>query len=322
MNWTIWRLHRSQVLFAFSALAAMAVLLLLTGTHIASVYEHALSTCAATHTCSSVDGQMVQNYRWLWTLAIPTALVPALFGLFWGAPLVAREVEEGTHKLIWTQTVPRRRWLAHNLGWVLLAAAVWGAAMTALLTWWLGTEDTILLNRFQPAHFEIQGIVPIAYSVFGVSLGIAAGAWLRRVLPAAAVTLGGYALARFVIQQFVRPHYLAPITQAVPLVGPGQQIAGRGALSGSSWVLSFGNLVNAAGHPIRFLTPSVIPAACRGQFAGSLFGCLGRHGWRNVMTYQPAGRFWTFQGIEAGIFLVLAAIVAALASWRVLTADA
>jgi hypothetical protein len=204
----------------------------------------------------------------------------------------------------------------------LLAAAVWGGAMSALLTWWLGTENTILLNRFQPGHFEIQGMVPIAYSVFGVSLGIVAGAWLRRVQPAAAVTLGGFAAAWFAIQQFVRPHYLAPVTSTLPLVGTGQQIAGRGALSVASWILSLGNLTNAAGHPIRSLTPSVIPAACRGQFAGSLFGCLGQHGWRNVMTYQPASRFWTFQWIEAAIFFVLAGILVALATWRVLTADA
>jgi hypothetical protein len=321
MNFTMWRLHRNQVIFASGALAAMAVLLLLTGTHIASVYHQALSRCAATHTCLSVDGRMVQNYRWLWTLALVTMSVPALFGIFWGAPLIAKEVEEGTHKLIWTQTVPRRRWLAYNLGWVLLAAAVWGAAMSALISWWLGTENSILLNRFEPGHFEIQGIVPIAYSLFGVSLGIAAGAWLRRVLPAAAVTLGGYAALRFVIQQFVRPHYLAPVTSALPLVATGQQIAGRGALSGAVWVLSFGNLTNAAGDPVTSLTPSVIPAACRREFA-RVIGCLGQHGWHNVLTYEPAGRFWMFQWIEAAIFVALAGIVVALGSWRVLTADA
>jgi hypothetical protein len=120
MNFTIWRLHRNQAMFASGALAAMAVLLLLTGTHISSVYHEGLSTCAATDTCSNVDGHMVQSYRWLWTLAIVTLSVPALFGVFWGVPLVAREVEESTHKLFWMQTVPRRRWLAYNLGWIFL----------------------------------------------------------------------------------------------------------------------------------------------------------------------------------------------------------
>ena len=29
-------------------------------------------------------------------------------------------------------------------------------------------------------------------------------------------------------------------------------------------------------------------------------------GWRRLVTFQPADRFWTFQGIEAAIFLALA----------------
>ena len=30
-------------------------------------------------------------------------------------------------------------------------------------------------------------------------------------------------------------------------------------------------------------------------------------GWRRAVSFQPADRFWTFQAIEAGIFLALAA---------------
>ena len=31
------------------------------------------------------------------------------------------------------------------------------------------------------------------------------------------------------------------------------------------------------------------------------------HGWRGFITYQPASRYWPFQGIETGIYLLLAA---------------
>lgn len=41
-----------------------------------------------------------------------------------------------------------------------------------------------------------------------------------------------------------------------------------------------------------------------------------------VLTYQPAGRFWTFQGIEAAIFVALAIVVVAIAYRVVSTRDA
>jgi hypothetical protein len=36
------------------------------------------------------------------------------------------------------------------------------------------------------------------------------------------------------------------------------------------------------------------------------------HGWRGFATYQPASRYWPFQGIETGIYLLLAAALIAV----------
>jgi hypothetical protein len=33
---------------------------------------------------------------------------------------------------------------------------------------------------------------------------------------------------------------------------------------------------------------------------------LASLGWKRLVTFQPADRFWTFQGIEAAIFVALA----------------
>jgi hypothetical protein len=56
-------------------------------------------------------------------LVAATMGIPLLFGVFWGAPLLAREFEDGTHNLAWTQGVTRRRWLSRNLMWALAAAS-------------------------------------------------------------------------------------------------------------------------------------------------------------------------------------------------------
>ena len=54
-----------------------------------------------------------------------------------------------------------------------------------------------------------------------------------------------------------------------------------------------------------------IPAVCDKaiQHPGSVAPCMTAHGYREYLTYQPASRFWAFQGIETGIFMVLAAVL-------------
>ena len=44
-----------------------------------------------------------------------------------------------------------------------------------------------------------------------------------------------------------------------------------------------------------------------------VYSCLQAHGWRGFITYQPASRWWAFQGIETGIYVPLAAALIAVA---------
>ncbi len=50
--------------------------------------------------------------------------------------------------------------------------------------------------------------------------------------------------------------------------------------------------------------------------------CLISHGFYQVISYQPAGRFWIFQGIESAIFIALALIMVVLAYRKVVSRDA
>lgn len=226
--------------------------------------------------------------------------------MFWGAPLVASEIETGTHQLAWTQTVTRRRWLAAKAGWILLAAAVWGAAMSALVTWWSGPVNAVNESRFNLGHFDTQGFVPIGYAVFAVALGIAAGAVLRRVLPALAVTLGVFTAVRFAVDYGLRQHYLSPLTRTFPL-------GGQSVASGSFWTIGT-RVLTPLGHTSDGINLSSLPAACRALIGRDpLTQCLGAHGWRIASTYQPASRFWAFQGIETAVYLGLAAALLVLA---------
>jgi hypothetical protein len=140
----------------------------------------------------------------------------------------------------------------------------------------------------------------------------------KRVVPSIAATLGGFVLVRAAVGIYIRPHYMPPLTKTGLLKGSGGNPAG-------SWVLSQG-LVSPHGQAIAHgLNPNNLPAACQAGASldkGSIVNCLTSHGFLNSITYQPASRFWAFQGIESAIFVVLSAGLIAILYWRVLGHDA
>jgi hypothetical protein len=115
-------------------------------------------------------------------LATGLALVPALIGAFWGAPLIARELETGTHRLAWNQSVTPRRWLAVKLTVLGLAGAAVAGTLSALSTWAAGPVDQVAGDRFNAILFGARGVVPIGYAVFGFVLGAVTGLLVRRTL--------------------------------------------------------------------------------------------------------------------------------------------
>jgi hypothetical protein len=212
VTWLVWRQYRAQGAVALALLAAFAAVLVVTGLRIAAQWHSAVTACTA-HAAGasgcldvSLGGARAQDLIGL------TMIVPAVVGFFWGAPLVAQELETGTVNFAWTQSVTRTRWLTVKAGWLLLAAALWGGALGTLVTWWSGPRNALYQNQFQPGNFDIQGIVTIGYAVFATALGIAAGALLRRTLVGIAVTIGGFTGVRLLITEVVRPHYMAAVT--------------------------------------------------------------------------------------------------------------
>jgi hypothetical protein len=315
MNQLIWRLHRNQVYFSIAAFVVLAVLLVITGITMANDYHVFLRTCGATQSCADGQGQLFSGDGAIIDIVNLTVAVPLLLGLFWGAPLISKEFEDGTHNLVWTQGVARRHWLRSNVIWVLLAAALWGASIAALASWWRSPENA-LGSRFDA--FDIQGIVPVAYALFAVALGLAVGSLFRRVLPAIATTLGVFVALRVAIGVYVRPHFMRPLTKIYPLAGP------RSNPPAGAWSISQG-IASPRGHLLKGITPGTIPSTCQPGASGDKSGivsCLASHGFRQLITFQPGSRFWAFQGLEASIFVIAAAALVGLAFWRVLTKDA
>jgi len=312
MTWVTWQQYRYQVAFAAALLAVLAVVLLITGLHAAAVWDSALTHCASDHSCALAGSSLSLGSPIIATLVLATAAVPALPGLLWGAPTVATELETGTNQFAWTQSITRRRWLAVRAGWLLLATAVLAGAVSAVVTWWSGPYNALNADAFQVNHFDVTGVVPVGYAIFAMALGICAGTLLRRTLPALGIALAGFVGVRLVIALWLRLHYMTPVTVYYKLTAP--------FTPPGSYLLVTNGFVGPDGKPaaLDYNVPNyngvALPSACVHATQNSpnpqaVLPCLAAHGYRASVTFQPASRFWAFQGIETGIFVVLAAVL-------------
>lgn len=344
MNWFVLRQHRKQFTIFAVLLALFGILLIPTGIHYWNTYQHALVTCKQYATPTNPQGTcgtlefgtlFPSNIDGLIKISVilGTFGLPILAGLFIGAPLIGREYEEGTNKLVWTQGVSRRKWLTTKLAWALGFALLYGILLSLLTTWWSRTPNTMMQNRFFQGHFETQGLMPAAYSVFFTALGVLTGAWFRKTLVAFAVTFGIFVLCMVSFMQWVRPHYMTPVT-VTAAVGPGaleQKLPGN-----AIWRLSQ-NIVDKTGRPYDSFSPATMPASCRDMLTQMRSGhvlvakasgrdpvddCLNNAGYHQRASYQPAYRYWDFQRIEAGIYLTMTIAVLGATYWLVLKRDA
>lgn len=339
------RQFRAEAIVAFALLVTLAVVLTVTGAHLLSVSDAFKSTCSAAHDCATtlnpvvgVDGSLQQAMLFIGIIA------PALVGLFFGAPLIARELETGTFRLAWTQTVTRKRWLAVKLGVVGLAAMAFGGLLTWMANWWASPLDAVNQNRFSPTQFGYHGVATIGYAAFAFALGVTAGVLLRRTVPAMAVTLAGFAAARLVVTEWVRPNFASPAHESLPFP-PVAEFGSGLAFNGGPTTVSFQEapasvpngwvysteVVDKAGQaPTSRYLMHACPAlgqpgspppsggkSSAGPVQSPLVPCLHKFSatMHTLVTYQPGSRFWPFQWAEMGVFLAAALALCGLTYW-------
>jgi hypothetical protein len=228
-----WRQFRAQATVGIAGLVVVGIVLAVTGPHLVNVYDTAVAACKASGgTSSACNNPVLGTYGALQkATSVLVLAVPALLGMFWGAPLIAHELETGTFRLAWTQSVSRLRWLLVKLGLVGLASMLGAGLLSLMVTWWSSPIDEADPNRFSPSNFALHGFVPGGYAVFAFVLAATVGLLLRRTLPAMAVTLAGFIGARLAVTYWIRSHYLSPATATLPLTqsDAGLNFAGPGA---------------------------------------------------------------------------------------------
>ena len=290
----------------------------------------------------AVAGRQDSTLR-LW-LGVLVVVVPALLGMFWGAPLVASELEDGTFRLAWTQSVTRTRWLTVRLAVTGLASMAVAGLLSFVVTWWASPLDRAGMNQF--GSFDERAIVPAGYAAFACVLGVAVGVLLRRTLPAMLTTLVAFTAARIAFRIWIRPYLIPPLTKSLALdpASTGYGSAGFLPFAGSptlqpnppdipnAWITSIG-IVNRDGGA---LTASELARTCPGIGSGRAGGggghvtapqsvvtrthdCVAKVGatFHEVVSYQPASRYWPLQWYELAIFLAAAVVLTGVCVWRV-----
>lgn len=220
MTWLVWRQHRKQLLFGVIGLAAIAGFVVPTGVMMHNRFSAlklpgclpalmAKTTIAEGGECFGAAESFFNDYQMVILAALVLMILPMLVGMFWGAPLVAREVEHGTHRLVWTQGVSRARWAIVKFGWIAAGVVVLTAIYTAMYTWWITPVIDTSRQAFGYIFFDAHGFVVFGYVVFGLALGIFAGAIHQKMLPSMATTFVGFMGMRLFVMLVARPRFMA-----------------------------------------------------------------------------------------------------------------
>jgi ABC-type transport system involved in multi-copper enzyme maturation permease subunit len=326
MTWLTWRQFRAQTVVTAAALGVLAIVLVITGLQLSHTFGTTVIGCQARGDCAAaINALQGQDTAVQDLTRLLMYVVPAVIGLFWGAPLVARELETGTYRLAWTQGVTRARWFGVKLVLTGLASVATAGLLSLMVTWWFSPLERVGAGRITPGEFSQGGIVIIGYAAFAFALGVAAGLLIRRTLPAMAVTLAIFVGVQLAVPFAIRPHLIAPVravsalkvanVQSVSNIGSaggGRLSVGAGANVPGAWIYSE-QVTTASGStdlgPARQCGPNYGYNACQAAIA--------RMHLREVVVYQPASRYWAFQWYETAIYLAAALALAGFCWWWV-----
>jgi hypothetical protein len=296
MTWLTWRQHRAALI---GAAVFVVPLVLLMVRFWSSVQE--LNAACGEHDCwigvAGALGSQLGHIDSVLTYGPP--VLAGLVAVFWGAPMLSREYEQRTYLVAWGQDVSPGRWLGSRAA-LLTGAALLLAVPLAAVSWLLVRAMRVsgVWGNVGPYQtLELWPPIPVMHALFGLALGAAIGAVLRRTLLAMGTTLAVFVAVRLAIATTVL-RWLPPERM---VIGVGDAVA---LPSGAAQVSS--GYLDGAGNPI---TPSVV---CGDR------QCLAEHGVQHsYVDYQPFDRLDTLKWTEVIAYGVLTAGLAWLAWARV-----
>lgn len=312
MIWVSWRQQRAETLIAAAMLAVVAAVAIPVGVHMASVYsQEGLAACTANvqpGPCNVSVSSFLVRFTGLNILFTWSTIVPALAALLLAAPFVL-DLDNGTYRLYWTQSITRRRWIVTKLTLAVAATVAIAGCLIALAMWSRAPLDH-LNGRMSTNAYDAEGIVPVAYALFVLGVAVAIGALWRRTVPALLVAFAVYVVGRAFMDSWLRQRLLSPVKTTWLGSGSGPNL--NQALVINQFVS------DKNGHQL-----AVSPGPCSHGSSSGLFPhtsvCVqphaqGAHAYMTAL-YQPVSRFWELQGVEFGIVAGIGVLLILASAW-------
>lgn len=316
MIWVAWRQQRVQILVSLGLVVVVAAVIAYA--HFDAVaYLRTLGVegCRAvddTRCAASAMSTFASRYE-TYASVMPLVLLglPVLLGMFAGAPLFAREFEQGTHVFALSQSVGRTRWWAVKVLVAALPVVLAVVGLGLISAWGMSPLSFVTHGRMMTPGFETQGVVVGAYAAVAFAIGATIGILARNTVVAMAGTIALYLLFLVGVGGVARAAYLEPVEKR-GYVAEGAAIGaegGRSVVPNDAWRVG-SSYFDATGAEVAF-----DPSSCRNSDR-TIETCLDRQGIVSLSArFHPDGQFWSFQFIEAAIFVVIGGALLAAGFW-------
>ncbi len=314
--WVTWRQHRIALAGVALLLGGVGLYLLIMGLKIHSGYASVMSCRPAGSAACGLTRRLFTSdyYPTAQTMTGFLQVVPVLVGVFVGGPVLARELETGTFRFAWTQGCGRTRWVITKLALLAIVVTVAAEGFSLLFSWYFQPWFAQGLDGgLAPQLFDLRGVDFAAWALLAFALGVAAGALIRRTVPAMAAALAAWTGLFFGTFMFLRKHYQAPLVA-------GSAKANTGSFANDwSWAQWY---TGPNGKPVSQHTVENVMAHAPASVQNSKnpdvgTAYLAAHHYTQWWLYQPVSRYWHFQLIEGGWLLVLSLILLAGTVWLV-----
>ena len=309
MTWLAWRQHRVEIAILLVATIAVALATIAAWNYdVAQRSALGVDTCVplpgGNANCVALQDELRRRLGATTYLFLLFYAAPALVGSYLGGPLLSRELERGLHRLVWTTGSSRLRWAVTKLA--LIFAAVVVAASALALVGRRAADIWFWLSGSQPFDaFDIDGVVLVAYALFGLALGAFVGTLSRRVFTGMFVGLLAFILVRGYVEFGLRPTYVPPATAPYE-IATFPPFDDRIGIPSGAWMLGL-EAVDAQGQRVPAERVNELMSENMRHPTGNSETYLHEHGVYHRWRFQPPERYPLFQAIEASIFITLAA---------------
>lgn len=309
MIWLTWRLQRTDLALLGAVLLALAALLLLTHADVVAEYKSLTAP-----DCTGADGFMTPQcfaqtgslYKVVNNMMAFFNFLPLLAALLVALPIVS-ELDTGTYRLAWTQSITRGRWAGFKFGGAILSALLFAGIFAASFHWWSSPLDKFD-GRLAGDQYEFLGTLPVAYTLFAVGLMLAVGTIARKPVLAIALASVAFIAIRITFASLVRDRLVSPVEAETQTFAP--------MLSNTQYTVDE-YWRDAAGNRMSEMNFFDLCAVNRPDVS-TVQRCVEANGLAHYTQYHPESHFWPLQLIETAIFLGGAAALIGFAAWYLL----